>query len=55
LKKAPLEKRLRLLGVRAEHLCSMDTLPLPEQDMEADGQDQLTLGLFQARNDRTPG
>jgi DNA polymerase-4 len=55
LKKAPLEKRLRLLGVRAEHLCSMDTLPLPEQDMEADGRDQLTLGLFQARNDRTPG
>jgi len=48
LKKAPLEKRLRLLGVRAEQLCAVDILPLPEQDMGANGQDQLTLGLFLA-------
>ena len=48
LKKAPLEKRLRLLGVRAENLCTVDSLPPPGQAMEPDEHDQLTLGLFEA-------
>jgi len=46
LKKAPLERNLRLLGVRAENLCAVDALPLPGQDMQAEEHDQLTLRLF---------
>lgn len=48
LKKAPLEKRLRLLGVRAENLWALDSLPMPGQVTQPDGHDQLTLGLFGA-------
>jgi len=48
LKKAPLEKRLRLIGVRAENLRALDSLPGPGQHVEPDEHDQLTLGLFEA-------
>ena len=48
LKKAPLDKRLRLLGVRAENLRSVDSLPVPEKYFEAEEHDQLPLGLFEA-------
>ncbi|UCH48635.1 MAG: DNA polymerase IV [Betaproteobacteria bacterium] len=44
LKKAPLEQKLRLLGVRAENLCVADALP--REDVDQEQHDQLTLGLF---------
>ncbi|MGH8679134.1 MAG: DNA polymerase Y family protein, partial [Burkholderiales bacterium] len=48
LKHAPLEKRLRLLGVRAGSLCAVDALPSPAQTIEVDeGRDQLVLPLFE--------
>ena len=43
LKKAPLDRRLRLLGVRAENLCHDDDLPSPQQDQPAEERDQLSL------------
>ena len=46
LKKAPLEQKLRLLGVRAEALRAVDTLPAPEQASRYEERDQLTLALF---------
>jgi DNA polymerase IV len=45
LKQAPLEKRLRLLGVRAGSLCAADALPLVAA-VAADARDQLPLALF---------
>jgi DNA polymerase-4 len=48
LKKAPLQQKLRLLGVRAENLCALDSLE-PAAPLEASQErDQLTLGLFDA-------
>ena len=46
LKKAPLDQRLRLLGVRAENLRALDSLPSPGNTVLHEGRDQLTLGLF---------
>jgi len=46
LKKAPLDQKLRLLGVRAENLCALDTLGPTDQAQPNDKRDQLTLGLF---------
>jgi DNA polymerase-4 len=46
LKKAPLEQKLRLLGVRAENLYAADALPLPAEDMDQERHDQLSLGLY---------
>lgn len=48
LKQAPLEKRLRLLGVRAGGLCAADDLPPPTYKTDGDdGKDQLRLALFE--------
>lgn len=46
LKKAPLEQKLRLLGVRAENLCTEDALAAPSQEMGREDHDQLSLGLY---------
>ena len=46
LKKAPLDQKLRLLGVRAENLCAAATLPLPGEDIDQERHDQLSLGLY---------
>lgn len=43
LKKAPLDRRLRLLGVRAENLCHDDDLPESQRDQAVDERDQLSL------------
>jgi DNA polymerase-4 len=45
LKKAPLEKKLRLLGVRAASLCATDALPVAQPIVAGDARDQLSLGL----------
>ena len=51
LKSAPLEQRIRLLGVRAGNLCKADDLPPSRQDTEnAEALRQLALPL---NNDRT--
>jgi DNA polymerase-4 len=43
LKKAPLDRRLRLLGVRAENLRHDDDLPETQHDQPASERDQLSL------------
>ena len=43
LKKAPLDRRLRLLGVRAENLRHDDDLPEPQHEQPAEELDQLSL------------
>lgn len=43
LKKAPLDRRLRLLGVRAENLCHSDDLPEPQQNQAVEERNQLSL------------
>jgi DNA polymerase-4 len=43
LKKAPLDRRLRLLGVRAENLRHDDDLPEPQPDQPGKERDQLSL------------
>ncbi len=46
LKNAPLERRIRLLGVRAGKLCKADALPASRQEVEsAQEERQLTLPL----------
>ncbi len=47
LKKARLEKRLRLLGVRAGGLCKADALPSAADEFSAE-RDQLLLPMFDA-------
>jgi DNA polymerase-4 len=51
LKQAPLEKRLRLLGVRAGTLCAEDALPSPGTERADDARDQLPLALFDGAGD----
>ena len=46
LKTAPLDQKLRLLGVRAENLRELDAIASPEDTGAHDDRDQLTLGLF---------
>jgi len=46
LKKAPLERRLRLLGVRADNLCREDALPGASPDGPREDRGQLDLELF---------
>ena len=46
LKKAPLQQKLRLLGVRAENLRATDEAITEEAGARSEKQDQLTLGLF---------
>lgn len=46
LKKAPLEQKLRLLGVRAANLRSAETLESPQPGIDEAKHNQLTLGLF---------
>jgi len=53
LKKAMLERRLRLLGVRAGSLCRMDALQEPSTQTSGAQRDQLALPMFEAS--RTPG
>jgi DNA polymerase-4 len=48
LKKAPLQQKLRLLGVRAENLYALDSLASIGQAQAGKERDQLTLGLFEA-------
>ena len=56
LKQAPLEKRLRLLGVRAEGLCATDDLPPQEPaDSGDEAHDQLRLALFDEADGATAG
>jgi len=43
LKKAPLDRRLRLLGVRAGNLCNDDDLPEPQSEQVVEKRDQLSL------------
>ncbi len=45
LKKCPLEKRLRLIGVRADKLLPIDELPAPDGNLGAPEEEQLTLPL----------
>jgi DNA polymerase-4 len=52
-KKAMLEQRLRLLGVRAGGLCRSDALPTLEADATERGRDQLALPMFEAK--QAPG
>jgi DNA polymerase-4 len=47
LKKQPLERRLRLLGVRAGSLCRTDALPSPPEIAAVDKRLQLTLPWFE--------
>ncbi len=46
LKKAPLQQKLRLLGVRAENLYALDSLAPTGQPHDGEERSQLTLGLF---------
>jgi len=56
LKKQPLERRLRLLGVRAGSLCRADALPpSPGADSATEEQNQLSLELFSDRVKSTFG
>ena len=57
LKKAMLEQKLRLLGVRAGSLCKSDELPSHrEKDAQGDGgRDQLPLPMFESSASSTPG
>ena len=48
LKKAPLQQKLRLLGVRAENLNVLDSLASTGQAHAGEERDQLTLGLFES-------
>jgi len=48
LKKAMLERRLRLLGVRAGNLCRPDTVPLAASADSQGERDQLLLPIFEA-------
>jgi DNA polymerase-4 len=48
LKKAMLERRLRLLGVRAGNLCRPDTVPLAASADNQGERDQLLLPIFEA-------
>ncbi len=60
LKKVALERRLRLIGVRADNLCREDALPAnatpgaSEADADADA-DQMALPLFAAAPDAHDG
>jgi DNA polymerase-4 len=55
LKKAMLEQRLRLLGVRAGGLCKADALPSPGQASgNAAERDQLSLPMFEGNPRATP-
>ena len=54
LKKVMLERRLRLLGVRAGGLCRADALPPPPGAGEAE-RDQLSLPMFEGNPSSTPG
>jgi DNA polymerase-4 len=47
LKKQPLERRLRLLGVRAGNLCRTDALPPPPEPAAVEQRLQLTLPWFE--------
>ncbi len=47
LRKAPLNQKLRLLGVRAENLYALDSLAPDGQTHASEERNQLTLGLFQ--------
>ena len=56
LKKAKLEQRLRLLGVRAGSLCKSDALPLPGRASGNAGErDQLSLPMFEGNPPASPG
>ncbi|MBI4292317.1 MAG: DNA polymerase IV [Betaproteobacteria bacterium] len=56
LRKQPLERRLRLLGVRAGSLCKADALPAPPAaDSTAEEKNQLNLELFDDRAESTSG
>ena len=56
LKKAKLEQRLRLLGVRAGSLCKSDALPLPgSASGNAGERDQLSLPMFEGNPPASPG
>jgi DNA polymerase-4 len=56
LKKAMLEKRLRLLGVRAGGLCKADALPAPAlPNANAGERDQLSLPMFEGNPRTTAG
>jgi DNA polymerase-4 len=56
LKKAMLEQRLRLLGVRAGSLCKADALVSPTQvDSSAGKRDQLSLPMFGGSPPSSPG
>src|SRR3954469_10345403 len=48
VKKTVLERRLRLLGVRAGSLCRADALPAPEMEASGAQRDQLALPMFEA-------
>ena len=54
LKKAMLEQRLRLLGVRAGGLCKADALPAAA-DADAGERDQLLLPMFEGNLRARPG
>ncbi len=47
LKKAPLEQKLRLIGVRAENLQLAEALSAPGAPLEQQTRDQLSLSLFE--------
>jgi DNA polymerase-4 len=56
LKKAMLEQRLRLLGVRAGSLCKADAPPLPAQaNGNAAERDQLSLPMFEGNPQASSG
>jgi len=56
LKKAMLEQRLRLLGVRAGGLCKADALPSPAlPNANAGERDQLSLPMFEGNPRTTAG
>jgi DNA polymerase-4 len=53
LKKAMLERRLRLLGVRAGNLCRPDTVALAASVENQGERDQLLLPMFEANSQGT--
>src|SRR5258706_3541892 len=56
LKKAMLDRRLRLLGVRAGSLCKSDAVPAPDSpDADAGERDQLLLPMFEGPASAPPG
>jgi len=56
LKKAMLDRRLRLLGVRAGSLCKSDAVPAPDSpDADAGERDQLLLPMFEGPASVPPG